>query len=82
MDDKQSFLQAALTPTPQNGVVSGAIGVGMVKAQGVVEDVTTIFGYTPSEWTAFAAIAALSYSLLCIILAMPRLLELLRKWFP
>ena len=56
-----------LDPTVGKAGGSAAVGGVMGVANQVVENTTLILGYTPSEWTAFAAIAALSYSALCIL---------------
>lgn len=56
-----------LDPTPIKATVSTGIGIGMGAATSLVEDVNLVLGFTPSEWTAFAAIAALTYSVLCIL---------------
>ena len=73
MTDKAKILSIAFDPTPTKGAVSGGIGVGMQQAQGALEGGSIVFGMTIFE---LAAAAAFAYSAICILLAMPKLLEM------
>lgn len=81
--DKTSITAHLFTnPTPTKGATTGLMGYALVQAHApaeaaaYIEPAVSFLGLSPAEWTMVGAIAAFSYTAICIILALPRLFAL------